>query len=358
VNRLTFGAIVAGAIALAIVAFFFLSGPHETPPADADTAAAPPSGSENASDTPSADAGSDAAATDASASADPADGPPIVLPRFDIVRVTPEGSLVAAGRASPESAVTMQVDSTAFETVDADKAGEWVMVPEQRLEPGTHELGLVSRLADGTLVVSEDVVVVVVPTPAQIAEGGSDAQALAVILPDAGGTPVEVLQNLQPAPGEGIASGGLSIDSVDYGESGDVTVGGSAPPGTRVRVYLDNELVAEAESDADGRWAARPDGPVAAGLHRLRVDQVDGNGAVVARVETPFQHDAMMAGLGDGATVIVQPGNSLWRIARRVYGEGPRYTIIYEANRGQIRDPDLIYPGQVFVMPTDDVSLN
>ena len=49
--------------------------------------------------------------------------------------------------------------------------------------------------------------------------------------------------------------------------------------------------------------------------------------------------------------VVVQPGNSLWRIARRVYGEGPRYTVIYQANQEQIRDPDLIYPGQIFTVP-------
>ena len=49
--------------------------------------------------------------------------------------------------------------------------------------------------------------------------------------------------------------------------------------------------------------------------------------------------------------IIVQPGNNLWNISRVVYGEGVRYTTIYEANRDQIRDPDLIYPGQVFKAP-------
>lgn len=44
-------------------------------------------------------------------------------------------------------------------------------------------------------------------------------------------------------------------------------------------------------------------------------------------------------------------GDSLWRISRQLYGAGIRYTQIYEANRGQIRDPDLIYPGQVLVAP-------
>jgi nucleoid-associated protein YgaU len=48
---------------------------------------------------------------------------------------------------------------------------------------------------------------------------------------------------------------------------------------------------------------------------------------------------------------VVQPGASLWRIARRTYGDGVHYSLIYEANQSQIRDPDLIYPGQIFTVP-------
>ncbi len=52
--------------------------------------------------------------------------------------------------------------------------------------------------------------------------------------------------------------------------------------------------------------------------------------------------------------VVIQPGDNLWNIARAIYGRGIRYTVIYEANRDQIRDPDLIYPGQVFTTPHPD----
>jgi len=51
---------------------------------------------------------------------------------------------------------------------------------------------------------------------------------------------------------------------------------------------------------------------------------------------------------------IIRRGDNLWTIARRVYGDGVKYTTIYEANNGQIRDPDRIYPGQVFDLPTAD----
>jgi nucleoid-associated protein YgaU len=53
---------------------------------------------------------------------------------------------------------------------------------------------------------------------------------------------------------------------------------------------------------------------------------------------------------------IIRRGDNLWTIARRVYGEGIRYTTIYDANTGQIRDPNRIYPGQVFALPQDAAS--
>jgi nucleoid-associated protein YgaU len=65
----------------------------------------------------------------------------------------------------------------------------------------------------------------------------------------------------------------------------------------------------------------------------------------------PFSRAKPVSDLAEGTVVFVQPGNSLWRLARRSYGEGLRYTEIYEANKDQIRNPDLIYPGQVFVLP-------
>jgi nucleoid-associated protein YgaU len=49
--------------------------------------------------------------------------------------------------------------------------------------------------------------------------------------------------------------------------------------------------------------------------------------------------------------VIIRRGDTLWRISRRVYGRGIRYSTIYVANQKQIEDPDRIWPGQVFTVP-------
>ena len=76
-------------------------------------------------------------------------------------------------------------------------------------------------------------------------------------------------------------------------------------------------------------------------------------------MELMFRREAQLAlpvgatagGATAGGVVVVQPGDSLWLLARQNYGEGLRYTAIHAANSGQIKDPNLIYPGQIFTMP-------
>jgi nucleoid-associated protein YgaU len=73
---------------------------------------------------------------------------------------------------------------------------------------------------------------------------------------------------------------------------------------------------------------------------------------VLARTEVPFQREELPAEAFAQQRIVVQPGNNLWRIARSTYGRGIRYTVIYRANKEQIADPNKIYPGQVFTLPT------
>ena len=273
-------------------------------------------------------------------------------PEFDIVRVSPSGEAVVAGRASPGSEVTIMSGDTPIGSATADERGEWVILPEQPLSPGDHELGLVARQNGQDPLESPDVVVVVVPEPEKDIAGGageSSGQALALAVPREGEGAATVLQ-APGTPEEGLGDDQLFLDSVDYGDQGDVTIGGRAEPGADLQVYLDNRLLGTTRADDAGRWSLSPEDGVAEGMHDLRVDQIGGDGSVESRVETPFQR-TQLADWPAQQVVVVQPGNSLWRLARRMYGQGVRYTVIYEANRGQIGDPDLIYPGQVFVVP-------
>lgn len=288
----------------------------------------------------------DSASTDAGRSVATPD-----KPTFDIVRVNPQGDTVIAGRARPNSEITVLQGDKVIGRARADKRGEWVLVPQTPIAPGTHTLTIVSRRADGTEVSSDQSVVVVVPERGKDVAGSpttGTSGSLALAIPKDGTRAPVVLQT----PG-GIGDAQLSLDAIDYGQAGrNLGLSGRAPPGTEVRIYLDNKFIGRATADEKGIWRLNPGIDIPAGLYKMRVDRVDAAGKVTARVELPFSRAAPVSGLADGTVVFVQPGNSLWRLARRSYGEGLRYTEIYEANKDQIRNPDLIYPGQVFVLPT------
>jgi nucleoid-associated protein YgaU len=55
--------------------------------------------------------------------------------------------------------------------------------------------------------------------------------------------------------------------------------------------------------------------------------------------------------VGGESTYTVQAGDSLWKISQKFYGDGNQWRRIYEANKGTIKDPDVIHPGQTFTIP-------
>ena len=286
---------------------------------------------------------------------------PPTPPSFDIVRVESSGEAVIAGRGPPNSRVYIHDGDVVLGEVQADGNGQWVFITGSPLAPGSHELGLRAVTPDGLTVLSARVVVVYVRGPQKVAKAVTPAESdqapkktdqtpLAVLMPRDSEGASRVLQ--QPEP-EGLRDRELVLGTVDYDDSGQVVVSGEAPPGASVVAYVDDEAVAQARADSTGRWQVTPEAAVKPGLHTLRIDRLDERGAVKARVETPFARAEAIPFDSGLRLVLVQPGNSLWRIARRTYGVGTRYTVIYEANRSQIRNPDLIYPGQIFRLPDD-----
>ncbi len=271
-------------------------------------------------------------------------------PTFDIVRVSPEGMAIIAGRAEPGADITVREGETVVAETRADERGEWVVLPEKPLEPGTRQLGLSERTAAGETIESESVVVLAIPERNDETRAAEGDEVLVVLLPRGSGGKSRVMQ--EPDAGVGIKGPeNLSLDTIDYDDEGNVVLGGRGKEGSEIVVYLDDQFIGRAEVGDKSDWRVTPEEALPPGTHRLRIDQIDEAGKVVARVETPFARASLrLPGAGE-SLVVVQPGNSLWRIARRVYGGGIKYVVIYEANNDQIRDPDLIYPGQIFVLP-------
>lgn len=278
----------------------------------------------------------------------------VAPPVFDIVRVAPVGSAVTAGRGEPGATIQLLADGeplaftseggeqTDIQTIN--ERGEWVIIPDEPLPSGAIELSLRMVLPDGREMQSEQVVVVSIPEQ-------RGPTPLVVV-----GRPGEASRVWQCPSCLDAEMGTLVLETVDYDSTGAVIFSGRAEAGTTVRVFANGALVGETSVGRDGRWDMQASSLLAPGVYDLQIDQVDENGDVTAVIVLPFERVAPEAlNLGPDS-VVVQPGNSLWRLARRLYGEGVQYTVIYEANRDQIRDPDLIYPGQVFDAPRGETD--
>jgi nucleoid-associated protein YgaU len=176
-------------------------------------------------------------------------------------------------------------------------------------------------------------------------------------MPPAPGTapalPMSAYPEARSATSEAAASSPseVAVDVIDYDDKGEVVFSGRAEQGSRVEVFIDDRKVGDTQADAAGRWTMSPSEPVAPGAYQLRVDKLATTGTVEARVAFPFVRAAALTDIPGDRLVVIQPGNNLWRIATRVYGSGFRYVEIFDTNRDQIRDPDLIFPGQVFGLP-------
>jgi hypothetical protein len=263
----------------------------------------------------------------------PADTAPATAPSFDVVRIDPSGHTVIAGRSKPKAQVTILDGGKEIGKVTADDQGEWVFVPDQPLPPGNRELSLRAVNPDGSTEDGQVPVILAVPE--------QKGTALAVKV-NPNGT-VQILQGPEAMEG----AGPVSIDVANYDDKGRLSVEGKAPARSALEIYLDNKSVGRVNADDKGMWQITLSSKLSNESHKLRADQIGPDGKVAARAEISFSID----GVPPSGSITVVVGNSLWRIARRVYGAGMDYVAIYQANKEQIRDPNLIYPGQVFALP-------
>jgi len=281
-------------------------------------------------------------------------------PSFDVVRVDKNCGLLVAGRAEPTAKITILASGKVLGNAFASRRGEWVFVATEPLAPGAQEINAKALNPDNREVETSRMVIMQVPDCNKAV--ADRAPALAVLAPKASDDKSEVEERVtrllqMPEPvGDVESAKELSVGSIDYNNEGNVALSGKGTPGNEVQVYLKNKHIGTATVDENGNWALTPENEIAAGKYNLRADQLDPKGDVISRVEIPFQRapaeDVILAKGGLEIRAIVQPGNSLWRIARRMYGEGTEYTLIYQANENQIKDPDLIYPGQIFTLPS------
>lgn len=253
------------------------------------------------------------------------------LPAFDVVRIAERGDAVLAGRALPKAEVVLLDGGRELGRVQADERGEWVFVPTLPLAPGARALMAEAHNADGSIVRSANPVVVVVP------ENAGEA-AMAVVPLAEGGARLMMAPSGDAEP--------VTVDLVDRDSAGRLFIGGRSQPGAPVHLYMDNKFLGRALTDGEGGWKLA----VKSAQGRvLRADMVDDAGKVLARLEVLLEPQPVLSQGTEG--VVVESGASLWKMARRQDGADPASTVIFQPSKDRRRDPNHVYPGQVFQVP-------
>jgi nucleoid-associated protein YgaU len=294
-------------------------------------------------------------------------------PAFDVVNVDPSGEAVIAGRTAPNAKVELRDGGKTVAEATADTAGQFVIIPPA-LAPGDHELSLAASADKAAQPVISSTVAISVPAQ-QV-----KAAAAAPTNPN-GPTPsalgIRTLATPTPASGSRVA-----IQSVEADAAGALIAKGSAEPHATVRLYLNQADVAEAKTQADGRWSLTIKQGMTPGGYVMRADEIGSSDAnVVASADTPFDYPDEAAPTSPTAPIAaskspaqssapspadpviesvqtkrVATGHTLWALSKSYYGDPTHYPVIYEANRAQIHNPNVIYPGQVFVVPKSDAK--
>ena len=229
---------------------------------------------------------------------------------------------------------------------------------------------------------------------------GAGALYLSQIAPDSppqktAALPVPPAVAPVPQPGSAMQTPGF--DAVTADESGMLVVAGKAEPGSTVIVQNGTGTVGETKADANGDWVITPEKPLPPGAYSLSLLSIEPKtkasrrsaksfaltvaprapkvakapppagtqpgslnaattppgpaAAVTAKQVASAAPTAQAATPEPRKTAAVKRGDTLWKLARRYYGNGLRYGKIAEANKDRIKSPDLIYPKQQLNIP-------
>ena len=329
--------------------------------------------------------------------------------QFDLFSIDSSGLATIAGKGLAGQDLEIVLDGQVIAAVIPDKNGEFAIILDLGISNKPRSLILRSRHRDGREAVSEEIVLItpILETDEQdkniiVAEESSvvnldkstvdennnedeqeDATKINTVNKketvqsnelDSSNVSVAIVSSkdlkvISPAVQKNAPRvSDVIIDAISYDTEGEVLLSGRGVEDQHIRIYVDNKPIKTRSIEADGTWSMDLQ-EIDAGVYILRIDQLDSDGVVTSRTETPFQKETseiakQMAALANSevtdsaprigiglSTVVIQPGYTLWAVARKTYGFGMQYVRIYHANKDQIRDPDLIYPGQIFKLP-------
>jgi len=270
---------------------------------------------------------------------------------IEIARVKPDGAVVVAGSAPPGAMISVFEDKLLLGKTTADSNGEWVVVLEKRLGPGQHLISVAAELEDGSSIMGETSIAIEI-------YADQSTKPLVALLPESQTDMPVLLQSPDDDPAEKTAEAAststvalIGPRSLVWQDETKLSIGGQSRGGVRVTVSANGTFFGNALVLADGSWQVTGQVDKNRNTHRLEFVLVDNAGQAVARYMLPVRTRDLQKGLDGSQLVIVNKGDALWRIAYRSFGKGVRYIDIVRKNTGDIDNPDLIYPNQIFALP-------
>lgn len=265
-------------------------------------------------------------------------------PAFASVGMDRRGRASFTGTASPGDRVSVVEGDKVLGRATADQKGSWTIEFRVREVPSERVFHVRAR-RDG-----------------QTVEGPQRA----ILSPPStqGGLPHLSLAGLEAPPVTPAPAAGIVIETTTIDGKGRAELAGRADGGGTISVQLDGREAGAVEVGGDGRWSLSVTNGGTSNVTSARILLTDARGQEVDSVVVPLDlpstavatlpaaPPAAGAGAGDAPQVArVRRGDSLWKIARRQYGDGRQWTRIYAANRKRIRNPDLILPGWQLRLP-------
>ncbi|HEY0214121.1 MAG TPA: hypothetical protein VGC40_11120 [Paenirhodobacter sp.] len=285
-------------------------------------------------------------------------------PGFDMLRAGQDGTITVAGLAAPGARVQVLLDGEVIDTVLAGADGKFASVWLGQPSAEPRALTLRSFDPDGQIKTS-GASLTVAPSVRAIEQAAQAAGETTQAAADQAGQAAALAAKPLLTDAQGVrvlaqGSADLVIDTLAFDADNGVEISGrGAPAGAVLRAYIDNVEAGLVAAGTQGGWQMILPAPLP-GAHQLRVDALDAGGKVLARAETEFtaaRHDTLEAAAqpqGNGGKpriITIEKGYTLWAVAREAYGDPYLYVRVFEANRAQIRDPNLIYPGQTLSIP-------
>ena len=250
---------------------------------------------------------------------------------FDIVRLDKNGDIVIAGKTIPNIKVDIFDGNDPLASVFSDLNGDWVWISDSPLSEGIKRLNLKHFDGEDEFVSEQNIII--------LREKNNDSSSK--ILKFSRNSNIEIINNNEKILG-------LSLDIVEYLDNDSLNLIGRTKPSSLISLFFSNNFIKDTQSDKYGNWKIELKNFKLTDNNIMIVTEIDGQ---KIKLKTKIFDKKIDPNFIREKEITVKDGNSLWRIARKTLGGGIYYSEIYKNNINEIKNPDLIFPGQVFNIP-------